>query len=80
MATPRGAEERAASITHALRMRVSREEAVGILQSWQRCDARQARRNLAESQNGTAGQDAEAARVASIIDHDAQGRADPEWD
>lgn len=79
MTTPRGAEERASSIAHALRRRVTREEAVGILQSWQRCDARQARRNLAEHHNGTAGQDAEAARVAAIIDHDAQSRVDPEW-
>lgn len=75
-----GAEELARSVLRALHGRVAREEAVGVLQSWQRCDMGEARRTLADGKGGASrlGQDSEAARVAAIIEADARGRADPD--
>jgi hypothetical protein len=56
--------------------RVAVDEAVGILQGWQGCDAAQARNDL----TGGAGLDAEAARVASVVDARADGTADPDFE
>ncbi|SDI71475.1 hypothetical protein SAMN05192558_1179 [Actinokineospora alba] len=82
MSGPRDAEELARSVLRAVRGQVAREEAVGVLRSWQRCDVGEARRSLADGDGGAgrAGQDGEAARVVAIIEGDARGRADPDWD
>jgi hypothetical protein len=69
----------AGRIAHAMADRAAMSEAVGIMRSWHRCDTAQARQNLADN-SGADGQDAEAARVAAIVDAQADGRTDPDWD
>ncbi|MEV7094966.1 hypothetical protein AB0M80_19225 [Amycolatopsis sp. NPDC051045] len=59
----------------SLAARVAVDEAVGILQGWQGCDAAQARHDL----TGGAGLGAEAARVAAVVDARADGTADPDF-
>jgi len=54
-------------------------EAVGVVRSWQGCDATQARRSLTGN-TGFDGQEATAIRVTAIIDALADGRTDLEWD
>lgn len=56
----------------------ARAEGVGILRSWRNCSTGQARRDL-YGEHGSHGQDAEAARLAAVVDADARGRADPDW-
>jgi hypothetical protein len=58
---------------------VALDEAVGIRGAWQGCDTGQARENLLADE-GFAGQHAEAARIAAIVDAQAEGRTDPDWD
>jgi hypothetical protein len=62
----------------SLARRTAVGEAVGVLRSWQGCDAAQARDELTED-TGDAGLDAEAARVAAAVDDRADGTADPDY-
>ncbi|MGC4956083.1 hypothetical protein ACLQ2P_22900 [Actinomadura citrea] len=66
-------------LVHVLARRTAFDEAVGIVSCWQKCGTVQARRSLVEHEN-VAGQDAEVARLAAIVDDRADGRADPDWD
>jgi hypothetical protein len=70
----------AGRIVHAMARRAAMSEAIGIVRCWQGCDAMQARRDLVDNGGDTAGQDAEAARVAALVDAMAERRADPDWD
>jgi hypothetical protein len=69
----------AGRLVHAVVRRATVAEAVGVMRCWQRCDTTQARRTLTENV-GCEGQEAEAVRMAAIIDALADGRTDPEWD
>ncbi|ADJ48273.1 hypothetical protein AMES_6448 [Amycolatopsis mediterranei S699] len=62
----------------SLARRVAVDEAVGVLQGWQGCDAAQARGELTEDA-GDVGLGAEAARVAAAVDAQADGTADPDY-
>jgi GAF domain-containing protein len=66
-------------LVDALARRTALDEAVGILSCWQRCDTVQARHNLVK-RGAVVGQDAEVARMAAVVDAQADGRADPDWD
>ncbi|WP_378059178.1 hypothetical protein [Actinophytocola glycyrrhizae] len=66
-------------LTGSLARRAAREEAVGVVSSWQHCDTTQARNDLV-ARGRLDGQDAEVARVVAIIDAVADGRGDPDWD
>jgi hypothetical protein len=57
----------------SLAARAAVDEAVGVLQGWQGCDAAQARDDLTEDTG------AEAARVAAAVDARADGTADPDY-
>jgi hypothetical protein len=69
----------AGRLAQGLARRAMVAEAVGVMRCWQRCDTAQARRTLTENA-GSDGQDAEAVRVVAIVDAQADGCADPEWD
>jgi hypothetical protein len=69
----------AGRLAHAVARRAMVAEAVGVMRCWQGCDTAQARRILADNA-GSGGQEAEAIRVATIVDALADGRADPDWD
>ncbi|MEV6828238.1 hypothetical protein [Amycolatopsis sp. NPDC051102] len=62
----------------SLARRAAVDEAIGVLQGWQGCDAAQARDELTED-TGEAGLAAEAARVAAAVDARADGTADPDY-
>lgn len=66
-------------ITEAVVRRAAVNEGVGVLQCWSGGDSRQARQELYD-RHGVGGPEAEAVRVAAVVDADANGRADPEWD
>jgi hypothetical protein len=68
----------AARIVAAVSRRAELEEAVGVFRCWHMCDSGQARQDLVDD-GGTAGRDAEAARVVALVDAQAEGRADPDW-
>lgn len=69
----------AGRIADALAQRAAMSEAVGIMRSWQGCGSAQARQDIADN-SGADGQNAEAARVVAIVDAQADGRTDPDWD
>jgi hypothetical protein len=62
----------------SLAVRAAVNEAVGVLQGWQGCDAAQARDELTGG-TGVSGLGAEAARVAAAVDAQADGTADPDY-
>ncbi len=72
--TPTGHDEDraalAARMVTALSRRTALEEAVGVLRCWHDCGTAQARLDLVDD---------EVARVAAVVDADADGRADPDW-
>ncbi len=65
-------------LLQALVSRTAVNEAVGILQGWQGCDAAQALDDLT-CDAGPAGRDAEATRIAAIVNAQADGTADPDY-
>lgn len=67
--------EIAARVVQALAARAAVNEAVGVLQGWQGCDSAQALDGL----SGGAGREAEASRIAAIVDAQADGTADPDY-
>jgi hypothetical protein len=80
--TPAGHDQDRTALAERMVAAVSRraelDEAVGVFRCWHVCDAVQARRDLVDD-GGTAGQDAEAARVVALVNAQAEGRADPDW-
>ncbi|RSN54596.1 hypothetical protein DMH01_36015 [Amycolatopsis sp. WAC 04182] len=70
--------EIAARLVQALEGRAVVSEAVGVLQGWQGCDFAQALDGLSGG-TGQAGREAEAARIAAIVDAQADGTADPDY-
>lgn len=72
----RDSAERLIATMHA---RAAADEAVGVLRSWQQCGTAQARRLLRE-RGVVDSQSAEVARVAALVDADAQPADDPDWD
>ncbi|MEU3627851.1 hypothetical protein BS329_09135 [Amycolatopsis coloradensis] len=68
----------AAWVVRALERRVAVNEAVGVLRGWQDCDAGQALADLT-GDTGPAGRDAEAARIAAVVNAQADGTADPDY-
>lgn len=74
-------EETARRLLDRMRLRTALNEAVGILQVWHVCEQQQARDHLL-TDNGAAGQDAEADRMIAVVDAAADNREDPDatWD
>jgi hypothetical protein len=70
----------AGRIVHGIARRAAMAEAVGIVRCWHGCDGVQAHRELVDNGGGSAGPDAEAARVTAVVDAMAERRADPDWD
>ncbi|NED94041.1 hypothetical protein G1H11_01810 [Phytoactinopolyspora alkaliphila] len=62
-----------------MRASAALDEAIGAVRTWRQCDAAVALELLLEQQN-PGGVDAEATRVARVVDHEADGRSDPDWD
>jgi hypothetical protein len=80
MTPPRpDAEQLANRIALATVRRAALAEAVGVLRSWQRCGTAEAHQTLT-ADSAIHGQDAEAARVAAIVNGLAENGADPDWD
>jgi hypothetical protein len=83
MRTPdQDARERAARLLlHRLQQRASLNEGIGILQTWNDCEQQQARDQL-RTDNGVAGQNAEADRMIAVVNATADDTADPDvhWD
>ncbi|MFI9454799.1 hypothetical protein [Amycolatopsis sp. NPDC052450] len=71
--------ETAARLVQALEGRAAVNEAVGVLQGWQGCDTAHALDELTDG-TGPAGRDAEAVRIAAIVDAQADGTADPDYE
>ncbi|RSM63034.1 hypothetical protein DMH03_13430 [Amycolatopsis sp. WAC 01376] len=67
--------EAAAGLVRALEGRAAVNEAVGVLQGWQGCDTAHALNAAID-----AGRDAEAVRIAAIVDAQADGTADPDYE
>jgi hypothetical protein len=64
-----------------LERRAAIDECVGALQAWEHCGQTQAREAL-HDRSGVGGEDAEAARVAAVLEWTARGLDDPDahWD
>lgn len=72
-------EDAARRLLARTELRAAENEAVGVLQVWHACRREEARDEL-DVTGTAAGQEVEARRIIAVVDADAHGRADPDWD